>query len=469
MHKYLIELSKIAESKGGKLISTEYSGAHSKYQFLDEEGNTFESKGYSIKNGRWSPHTAQKRKAESLIKYTIEDLKASALKKDGDCLSKIYTGYKSKYHWVDSKGRQFWKTYDEVLNGQWSPFEKAEKLSKLKTKYTIQDLKDYAASKGGECLSEEYTRLDDKYQWKDRNGAVFFREWSQVQRTNDLIFFQSSKPEKQLYEFITEELGIPAKRNDRSLIKPKELDIYIPDKNLAIELNGLLWHSEEFGKDRGYHLEKLDLCRKQKTSLVQIFENEWNYRTDQVKSFLRSKLGCNSRIIYARKTEIREVNKSEAKQFLKDYHIQGSCNFDKSFGLYFNDELLCLISISKHHRNNSEWVLSRFVGKTDVTVSGGLMRLTKHASKQYGKLVTWVDLRYSDGSNWLKSGWNLENVLKPDYFYICKLDSRKVIPKQSRKKSVVGTSSEMTEWEHAKLDGLTRVWDCGKLKLSFIP
>src|SRR5690606_32889675 len=127
------------------------------------------------------------------------------------------------------------------------------------------------------------------------------------------------------------------------------------------------------------------------------------------------------------------------KDFLNKYHIQGSCNFDKAFGLYLEDELLCLISISKHHRTNGEWILSRFVGKTDVTVSGGLMKLTSHASKQYGKLGTWVDYRYSNGLNWLKNGWNLEHILKPDYFYISKIDSRTVIPKQSRRKSVVGT------------------------------
>ena len=78
MHKYLLSLKEIAESKGGKLLSEEYNGAHSKYKFVDELGNEFEAAGYSIKNGRWSPYTAQQRKAQSLFKYTIEDLKKKA-------------------------------------------------------------------------------------------------------------------------------------------------------------------------------------------------------------------------------------------------------------------------------------------------------------------------------------------------------------------------------------------------------
>ena len=148
MHKYLLSLKEIAESKGGKLLSEEYNGAHSKYKFVDELGNEFEAAGYSIKNGRWSPYTAQKRKAQSLFKYTIEDLKKKAKEKGGDCLSSEFMGYKKKYHWIDSKNREFFKTFDEVLNGQWSPHEKKERLSELKTLYNIQNLKEFSSSKG---------------------------------------------------------------------------------------------------------------------------------------------------------------------------------------------------------------------------------------------------------------------------------------------------------------------------------
>jgi very-short-patch-repair endonuclease len=466
MNKYLQELSKIAESKGGKLISTEYNGAHSKYQFIDELGNHFETKGYSIKNGRWSPHTAQKRKSESLTKYKIEDLNKIAESKNGKCLSDKYLGWKVKHLWEDSKGRQFYKTMDEICSGQWSPHEKKEKLSTLKTKFKIEDLQEFALSKGAECLSTEYTRSDALYLWKDKNNKEFLRSWDYVRKMDNILYKNSdSKEQREILEFI-ESFGLEVEYNTKQILKSKELDIYIPSLKLAIEVNGTYFHSENMGKDRNYHLNKLKECEELGIKLIQIFDFEWNESKDNVKSFLQSKICNNSRRIYARNTEVRLVDKVETRDFLNKYHIQGSCGFTQSFGLYHNNELLCLITIGKHHRNNKDWVLSRYVGKSNVTVVGGLSKLCKAAKMEFGSFVTWVDKRISDGLSWIKIGWELEDVLSPDYFYY-NLSNGNIVSKQSRKKSNVGTPGNMTELQHAELDGLTRVWDCGKLRLRY--
>lgn len=466
MHKYLLSLKEIAESKGGKLLSEEYNGAHSKYKFVDELGNEFEAAGYSIKNGRWSPYTAQKRKAQSLFKYTIEDLKKKAKEKGGDCLSSEFMGYKKKYHWIDSKNREFFKTFDEVLNGQWSPHEKKERLSELKTLYNIQNLKEFASSKGGECLSDQYTRGDSRYVWKDRNGTVFERSWSEILRADDVLYvYGGSKQEFELVQFV-ESLGFEVIRNSRKVIPPLELDIFIPELNIAIEYNGSIWHSEFNGKDRNYHVLKTQECSKNGIQLIQIFDFEWNNRQEQVKSFLLSKLNRNSIRLYARKCQVIELSTQEAKNFLGKYHILGSCNFIKAFGLIYNNEVQSMICIGRHHRNNSEMVLSRYVGKTGVTVAGGLSKLVSAAVKEFGKLSTWVDLRWSNGESWINSGWELERVLPPDYFYL-NTKNRTIISKQSRKKSSVNTPNHMTEKEHAESEGLTRIWDCGKIKLVY--
>lgn len=467
MHKYLVDLKKIAESRGGQLISTEYTNCHAEYEFIDELGNRFKARGYSIKNGRWSPQTAQARKAKSLTKYKISDLQKFAETKGGSCLSTEYINDKSPYLWEDSQKRQFTMEWYRVIAGQWSPYEKSETLSKLRTKYTIEDLKNFAISKGGECLSTVYTRLDDEYEWKDRNGNVFCRTWSQIKVVGDVLYGQgASKQETEVADFISN-LGINVVRNSRKILDGLELDVFLPELNIAIEYNGCKWHTEiEGGKDKNYHLSKLLDCQKRGIDLIHIFDYEWVERKEQVMSFLRSKLGKNSRYIYARKCELREVEKRQAKQFLSDYHIQGSCNFHKAFGLYYKNELLSILTVGKHHRNNKDWVLSRFVGKTDVTVVGGLSRLTKAALVEFDTLTTWVDRRWSSGISWINLGWSLENTLSPDYFYY-QHSTKKVISKQSRKKSTAGTPESMTEWEHAKLDGLDRVWDCGKLKLVY--
>ena len=109
--------------------------------------------------------------------------------------------------------------------------------------------------------------------------------------------------------------------------------------------------------------------------------------------------------------------------------------------------------------------MTRCVSKCDVTVVGGLSRLCKAAIQDYTELLTWVDLRWSNGKAWNACGWTIEYTIAPDYFYYHQ-NKKVVISKQSRKKSNVATPVEMTEREHATLDGLVRVYDCGKLALK---
>ncbi len=276
-----------------------------------------------------------------------------------------------------------------------------------------------------------------------------------------------TKPEKEINEWV-QSLGFKTEKkfiSDKEENK-KQIDIYIPELRIGIEFNGLYWHSEANKKiDSNYHLRATNLCKKYDIRLIQIFEHEWKERKEQVKSFLKSALQKNEVVVYARKCEIKEIDKKEAKEFLEKYHIQGSPSFTKALGLYHNNELLCLASFGKHHRNGKDWVLSRFVGKMNYNVVGGLSRLVKHALDEFDQIGTWVDLRFSNGENWIKSGWEIQNILKPDYFYFDN-KSGDVIPKQSRQKKVVNTPIEMTEHEHALSEKLYRIYDCGKLKLT---
>jgi hypothetical protein len=80
-----------------------------------------------------------------------------------------------------------------------------------------------------------------------------------------------SSYEKEIRFFIENELNIKNIQYNKRLINKKELDIYIPDFNLAIELDGIYYHSEiSGGKDKKYHLEKTKLCNKKGIKLLHI-------------------------------------------------------------------------------------------------------------------------------------------------------------------------------------------------------
>jgi len=463
--KYTIEdLKLFAQLKGGDCLSEKYTNTHDFYIWKDQLGNTWQARWYNVKNGTWSPFLKEKKKADSLRKYTIEDLQKYAKTRGGKLISQIYKNTKTKMIWEDSSERQFSMDWEHVLAGQWSPHEKKEKISKIKKTDNIEILKKFANDHGGELFSDEFVDGNKKYTWKDRNGRVFERRWSSIKKSGDVLYRDCAKKQKEIGQFLTT-LELEFIENFKIPNTSFQIDFYIPELSIGIEYNGSYWHSEIYRK-KNYHFDKYNLCQKNQIQLIQIFDTEWEQKKDQIKSFLRSKLQKNTRFVGARKTELREVPKETAITFLNQYHILGSCRFQVAYGLYFKDELVCLATFGKHHRNNLETVLSRYVGKENVTVQGGLNKIIKAYIKASGSFSTWVDLRFSNGLNWLKLGGVLNSKLPPDYFY-WDIKNRKKVSKQSRKKINVSTPDNMTEHEHAKKEGLTRVYDCGKLKISF--
>ena len=76
-------------------------------------------------------------------------------------------------------------------------------------------------------------------------------------------------------------------RNSRDIISPLEIDLYYPDKKIAIEFNGDYWHSDKF-KDRYYHLNKYIMCCSKRIRLISIFEKDWNDRKELVKQVIQN-------------------------------------------------------------------------------------------------------------------------------------------------------------------------------------
>lgn len=275
-----------------------------------------------------------------------------------------------------------------------------------------------------------------------------------------------SKGETELAEYV-ESLGFDVKCGGYfGGTDPLQVDIKIPSVKVGIEYHGMYWHStDKVGSN--YHVRKYNSAKLAGYRLIQIFEHEWSNRQQQVKSFLRSALGKNTRIVAGRKTEVRKVGLHEAKIFLNEYHILGSpVYFKDAYGLYTGDELLALVTVNKHHRTSSEDVLTRYCGKYNVTVQGGLSKLCKAVIADYPEVSTFIDLRMSNGENWLKLGWELVGQVKPDYFYYDpKVDC--VVKKQSMTRQNSGRQAGVTEKQEAITRGYLKLYDCGKLKLRY--
>lgn len=272
--------------------------------------------------------------------------------------------------------------------------------------------------------------------------------------------------EEDLARYITDELNIVIERNNRSLLGI-ELDIYIPSYNIAIEFNGVFWHSELNGKDKRYHLNKTEKCLEKGIQLIHIFENEWINNNGIVKSIIKSKLNKSLKKVYARKTEIRHISFIEKNKFLYENHLQGTDNSNIMLGLYCESELLTIMTFgNSRYNNNYEYEIHRFCNKKDHQVYGGASKLWNYFLKTYKptSVVTYADRRYSVGGIYKILGFEYINVSNPNYFYFKKdinLLSRLQFQKHKLANKLDLFDFKLTEWENMQLNGFNRIWDCG--------
>lgn len=283
---------------------------------------------------------------------------------------------------------------------------------------------------------------------------------------------QSSDGEKEVFDYVKSILGVnvAVEENNRSVLDGKELDIYIPDRNIAIEYNGLYWHSEKNGKDRNYHKNKHSLCAKAGVQLITIWEDDWRDKNAVVKKMITHKLGVSKQeTIYARNTYVSSVDKNKARDFCNNNHIQGFTAGSFYLGL-FDKNSNELVAVSIWRKLKDTLYLDRYC--TSSIVSGGMGKLLK-AAKETGKeiscsaIVTFADKEISNGNLYENLGFEVDKVLKPDYKYLYK--GSRVHKFNFRKKRFKESSDllykeNLTETELAALNNIPRIWDCGKTR-----
>lgn len=271
-------------------------------------------------------------------------------------------------------------------------------------------------------------------------------------------YIQSIKPDLKIIQ------------SDRKILKGLELDIYIPELKFAIEVNGIYWHSELKGKNKNYHLNKTKLCAQQGIQLLHFFDYHWETKKNIIKSIINSKLNKNE-TIYARKCKIKEVNSSEKRKFINRTHLQGDCNSSINIGLFHEEKLVSIITFKKSRYDKKfEWEITRFSSELGIRVVGGFSKMLKYFINNYdpNNIMTYADRSISVGNVYLKNGFTLLDVTKPNYFYIhpnkFNIFHREQFQKHKLEKLLEVFDKEKTEVENMKLNGYSRIWDCGNYK-----
>lgn len=281
-----------------------------------------------------------------------------------------------------------------------------------------------------------------------------------------------SAGEQQLKLFIAELLGDKEEivYNSRSVIAGYELDIYLPQKGIAIEFNGIYWHSESVRPNKNYHKEKWSAAKEKGVQLIQIWEDEWMFRQETVKSMLTHKLGLSELpTVYARKTLATAISYAEAVDFLNDYHIQGAASgsFYAALKTIDGGDVVAVLVLKRTGGSEGVYSIERYA--TSQRVVGGFSKLLKYveAVAEPSKIVTFSDNCISDGKLYLNTGFTKEADVRPDYKYTknnmryhkfgFRLDKFRNDPNLKFEEG-------LTESELARLNNMHRIWDAGKVR-----
>lgn len=251
-----------------------------------------------------------------------------------------------------------------------------------------------------------------------------------------LATYYESKMEQEVVNTLKSiDSNIQIVRNDRRLVAPQELDIYLPEYNIAIECNPTYTHNSSFdtvwGNDKKsyrYHQYKTEACDNIGIRLIHIYGYQWSNRRDVVISMLRNVLHKNEFRIFARDTIVKEVPSKEAKSFLNDNHLQGATASTVRLGLYHGDRLISLMTFSKPRHtsghkasyDSNTWELTRFCTLLNTNCIGGASKLFKHFLKIYqpSMVTSFSDRSTTSGNLYRVLGFTFDSYVNPGYVWV---------------------------------------------------
>lgn len=427
--------------------------------------------------GSGCPKCANERRSANQRKNlstVIEQCKEVHSNKYRYALDFEYINNKSRLHAVCPIHGDFWQEINSHLHGEGCPI-----CGKDEVKNKLRKDKDFMVNRAREVHGDRYSYDNFNYvNWHTKgtvtcpiHGDFLVTPLNHI--TNGSGCPKCSHPiskwEKEVYDFIVS-LGVECEQSNRNILDGKEIDIFVPKFNIGIECDGLRWHNEQY-KDKDYHLLKTDECKRIGIRLIHVFEDEWVFKKKIWKSMFKNLFGLIDERVYARKCCLKEVSPQETRTFLDNNHIQGYSTSKINYGLYYNDELVSLMTFGIPRINmggkkeDGCYELVRFCNKLDINVIGGASKLFKHFIEvnNPNEIVSYSDKRWSLGNLYSILGFVYDHDSRPNYFYVNNMER---LNRFGFRKSVLvneGYDKDKTEHEIMQERGIYRIYDCGTM------
>lgn len=284
-----------------------------------------------------------------------------------------------------------------------------------------------------------------------------------------------SKGETELYEYV-QGLGVELDGSFRYNGR-REFDILVSKHNLAVEYDGLMWHSTKYRTMEEQLRKRVD-AENLGVNLVRIFEHEWLLKRKQVESLLSARLGLAKSTVFARKCVVLPVTNDEAKDFHDANHIQGWKRAGLSYGLSLDDALVAVMTFTEtlSSRKTEEGVHELIRYSSSKRVIGGAGKLLKHYVNTHSpdKVVSYSDKRLFSGKLYESLGFVKVHDVAPSYSY-WKAGTLELKHKSGFRReklvSILGDKfdAEKTEKQNCEENGYYQVYDDGKIRWELEP
>lgn len=368
---------------------------------------------------------------------------------------------------------EFWALPSDLANGHRCPScgdERRKEWHQVNTKVPLRDF----VLRASEQKAHRYIYDSESYEgmrpamkmWCLSHGAFWQipRNHLHLDAGCPRCSNSRSKGEEDVVGFL-KGLGVEVRLRDREVLKGRELDILVPEKNVAIEYCGLYWHGEAY-KSKGYHREKLDQAQERGVELITVFEDEWLFKRDAVKAVLMSRLGLMPTLYQARKLNIRKARWGEVSEFYEDHHLQGAGRPGyANYVLEDGHRVVAAASFgSARFGDLAEVELLRFT--TVGGVVGALGKLMAQFRRDYpsvSSVVSYSDRRWFSGGAYKALGFHEAGNTEPGYQW-CKATTRynrHGFQKHKLAKRLKKFDPDKSEVENCLDNGYWRIFDCG--------
>lgn len=223
-------------------------------------------------------------------------------------------------------------------------------------------------------------------------------------------------------------------------------------RDVAIECDGLYWHSDKFQKKNNYHYDKRIFYKSFNLKPLFFRSDEIEEKFPIVCSIITNALGMNQEKLFARKLEVKQIENKEAHDFCEKYHLMGGFKSgSKSVALFDGDRIVSVFQVKELKKETGKYDLSRYCTLPNFSVVGGFGKMLKFFERNFSpsSIQTFVDLRYGSGDYLEDLGFSEESCHASFNW----TDGVQTLHRMKFR----GNSG----YEH----GFFKIWDCGQRKM----